>query len=121
MLPLLTKIVFAVLNLFFLPIVYFLYPVLIDHQTLHGVRHLLTLSPFCLQETANRTLEDLDAYFDKDSGHGVIIPIGDKLSKQHHRPQEAIEAERRRIEMTTESMLLDKKLGGGMAHVEELR
>ena len=79
-------IIFAVLNIFFIPIVYFLYP-----------------------ETANRTLEDLDAYFDRDSGHKTIIPIGDKVSKQHQRPLEAIEAERRRIEMQTQSQVLEQK------------
>jgi hypothetical protein len=67
--------VFAIFNLVFIPVVYFLYP-----------------------ETANRTLEDLDDYFDKDSPHSTIISIGDKVAKQHHRPAEAIEAERRRIE-----------------------
>lgn len=70
-------IMFAVFNLVFIPVVYFLYP-----------------------ETANRTLEDLDDYFDKDSPHKTIIRIGDKVAKQHHRPAEAIEAERRRIETT---------------------
>ncbi|KAK7754969.1 hypothetical protein SLS62_003053 [Diatrype stigma] len=69
-------IIFAVLNLTFIFIVYFLYP-----------------------ETANRTLEDLDAYFDRDSGHHTIIPIGDKTSKSSKRPQEAIDAEASRIEL----------------------
>lgn len=71
-----TYVVFAVLNLSFIFIVYFLYP-----------------------ETANRTLEDLDAYFDRDSGHHTIIPIGDKTSKSSKRPQEAIDAEASRIEL----------------------
>jgi hypothetical protein len=71
----LTHLVFAVFNLVFIPVVYFLYP-----------------------ETANRTLEDLDDYFAKDSPHSTIIRIGDKVAKQHHRPAEAIEAERKRIE-----------------------
>jgi hypothetical protein len=71
----LTCAVFAIFNLAFIPVVYFLYP-----------------------ETANRTLEDLDDYFDTDSPHSTIIRIGDKVAKQHHRPAEAIEAERRRIE-----------------------
>lgn len=66
---------FAIFNLVFIPVVYFLYP-----------------------ETANRTLEDLDDYFDKDSPHSTIIRVGDLVAKQHHRPAEAIEAERRRIE-----------------------
>jgi hypothetical protein len=67
--------VFAVFNIAFIFPVYFLYP-----------------------ETANRTLEDLDDYFDKSSPHRTIIPIGDKVAKQHRRPAEAIEAERRRVE-----------------------
>jgi hypothetical protein len=71
----LTYTVFAIFNLVFIPVVYFLYP-----------------------ETANRTLEDLDDYFDKDSPHGTIIRVGDKVAKQHHRPAEAIAAERRRID-----------------------
>lgn len=81
-------IIFAVLNVFFIPIVYFLYP-----------------------ETANRTLEDLDDYFDRDSSHKTIIRIGDKVAKQHQRPLEAIEAERRRIEMQTQSQVLERKAG----------
>lgn len=79
-------IIFAVLNVVFIPVVYFLYP-----------------------ETANRTLEDLDDYFDKDSNHTTIIRIGDKVAKQHQRPQEAIEAERKRIEMATESLRIQQK------------
>jgi hypothetical protein len=75
------------MNFAFLPLVYFLYP-----------------------ETANRTLEDLDDYFDRDSGHKTIIPISDKVAKQHQRPQEAIDAERRRIEVTTESDVIKRKL-----------
>ena len=66
--------VFACFNLIFVAVVYFLYP-----------------------ETANRTLEDLDAYFDRDSGHKTIIPIDDKVAKQTARPLEAIEAEARRV------------------------
>lgn len=89
-------IIFAVLNLVFVPVVYFFYP-----------------------ETANRTLEDLDDYFDRDSGHGVIIRIGDKVAKQHQRPIEAIEAERRRIEMATESDLAKGK-AGETTHVEHI-
>jgi hypothetical protein len=61
-------------------------------------------------ETANRTLEDLDAYFDRDSAHKTIIPIGDKVAKQHQRPQEAFDAERRRIAMATESEAIQRKL-----------
>ncbi|EMR67778.1 putative hexose carrier protein [Eutypa lata UCREL1] len=69
-------IIFAIFNLAFIFVVYFLYP-----------------------ETANRTLEDLDAYFDRDAGHPTIIPIGDKTSKSTKRPQEAIDAEASRIEL----------------------
>ncbi|EGP89664.1 uncharacterized protein MYCGRDRAFT_67680 [Zymoseptoria tritici IPO323] len=72
-------IMFAVFNIAFLPVVYFLYP-----------------------ETSNRTLEDLDDYFDRDSPHKAIIRFGDKVAKQHKRPAEAIEAERRRIDLATE-------------------
>ncbi|KAF2176205.1 general substrate transporter [Zopfia rhizophila CBS 207.26] len=68
-------IIFASFNLIFIFVVYFLYP-----------------------ETSNRTLEDLDAYFDKDSLHKTIIPIGDRVAKQRTRPAEAIEAERLRID-----------------------
>lgn len=52
---------------------------------------------FLYPETANRTLEDLDAYFDIDSGHGIIIPIGDKDAKSTQRPQQAIDAENTRV------------------------
>jgi hypothetical protein len=45
----------------------------------------------------NRTLEDLDAYFDIDSGHKTIIAIDDKIAKSSTRPLEAIEAEESRI------------------------
>jgi hypothetical protein len=65
-----------VFNLAFIFVVYFLYP-----------------------ETANRTLEDLNAYFDIDSGHSTIIPIGDKVAKSSKRPQEAIDAEASRVAM----------------------
>lgn len=88
---------FAVFNLAFIPIVYFLYP-----------------------ETANRTLEDLDDYFDKSSPHRSIIRIGDKVAKQHHRPAEAIEAERRRVESANFGTKDDAAKGGKpyVEHVE---
>ena len=54
---------------------------------------------FLYPETANRTLEDLDAYFDRDSGHGIIIPINAKAAKSTRRPQEAIDAENARVAM----------------------
>lgn len=69
-------VIFAAFNLMFLPVVYFLYP-----------------------ETMSRTLEDLDAYFDIDSPHKTIIPIGDRVAKQRSRPTELMEAEADRIEV----------------------
>jgi hypothetical protein len=62
-------------------------------------------------ETANRTLEDLDEYFDVDSGHPTIIPIGDKTTKSTARPQEAIDAEIRRVTAA------DKKVEAQKTHV----
>ncbi|CAL5868097.1 uncharacterized protein PFLUO_LOCUS2321 [Penicillium psychrofluorescens] len=70
-------VLFAVFNITFIPVVYFLYP-----------------------ETACRTLEDLDVYFDRDSLHPTIIPINDKIAKQCKRPLEAIEAEGSRVAAT---------------------
>ncbi|KAJ5168412.1 uncharacterized protein N7482_004006 [Penicillium canariense] len=70
-------IIFAVFNLTFILVVYFLYP-----------------------ETAYRTLEDVDVYFDRDSNHRTIIPIHDKTAKQTMRPLEAIEAEAARVAIT---------------------
>lgn len=78
--------VFAAFNLLFIPVVYFLYP-----------------------ETANRTLEDLDEYFDIDSGHKTIIPIGAKTAKSTMRPQEAMDAESRRIVEATERNVATSK------------
>jgi hypothetical protein len=88
--------VFAVFNLAFIPVVYLLYP-----------------------ETANRTLEDLDDYFDRSSPHRTIIRIGDKVAKQHHRPAEAIEAERRRVESANFSTK-DDAVKGGKQYVEHV-
>jgi hypothetical protein len=62
-------------------------------------------------ETANRTLEDLDEYFDVDSGHHTIIAIGDKATKSTSRPQEAIDAEIRRVTAA------DKKVEAQKTHV----
>ncbi|OAA68573.1 General substrate transporter [Niveomyces insectorum RCEF 264] len=87
-------IIFAVFNLAFIFVVYFLYP-----------------------ETANRTLEDLDAYFDKDSGHGIIIPIGDKQTKSTERPQEAIDAEASRVAMAAN---VDSKVILATEHEEDV-
>lgn len=87
----LTITVFAVFNLTFLFVVYFLYP-----------------------ETAYRTLEDLDVYFDRDSNHPTVIPIHDKVSKQSKRPVELIEAEAQRVAVT-------KAVSKGVAeHVEDI-
>ncbi|KAJ5596530.1 hypothetical protein N7450_002988 [Penicillium hetheringtonii] len=85
-------IIFAVFNLTFIFVCYFLYP-----------------------ETAYRTLEDLDVYFDRDSNHPTIIPIHDKVSKQSKRPLEAIEAEAVRVAAT-------KAVGakGVTEHVEDI-
>jgi hypothetical protein len=88
---------FAIFNLAFIPIVYFLYP-----------------------ETANRSLEDLNEFFDADSGHGTIIRISDKVAKQHARPAEAIEAEQRRIASALESETSVKKRGVKIDHIEDL-
>lgn len=91
-------VVFACFNLVFIFVVYFLYP-----------------------ETANRTLEDLDAYFDADSPHKTIIPIGDITAKQRARPQEAIDAEIARIEAMGASKDVDAvKAKSHTAHVEEI-
>ena len=87
---------FAVFNLAFIPIVYFLYP-----------------------ETTNRTLEDLDDYFDKSSPHRTVIRIGDKVAKQHHRPAEAIEAERRRVD-SANFTTKDDAVKGGKQYVEHV-
>jgi hypothetical protein len=74
---------------------------------------------FFYPETANRTLEDLDDYFDRDSGNGLIIRIGDKVAKQHQRPIGAIEAERRRIEIANAGEL-PKGKAGEVATVEHI-
>ena len=88
--------VFAVFNLVFILVVYFLYP-----------------------ETANRTLEDLDAYFDKDAGHATIISINNKVAKSSKRPQEAIDAEESRVAM---AKTVDQKIAkdATMEHAEEV-
>lgn len=86
-------IIFAALNLFFLPVVYFLYP-----------------------ETMQRTLEDLDAYFDIDSPHKTIIPISDKVAKQRSRPTEMIEAEAERIAVGNGTVMAK----GYTTHVESV-
>ena len=74
---------------------------------------------FLYPETANRTLEDLDDYFDRDSAHKTIIPVEDKVAKQHQRPQEAIDAETRRIAMATESVNIQRKLSN-TSYVENI-
>ena len=72
---------------------------------------------FLYPETANRTLEDLDAYFDRDSGHSIIIPIGDKVAKSTKRPQEAIDAEASRVAMAAN---IDSKLNLTVEHDEDV-
>lgn len=69
---------------------YFLYP-----ETAYVL--LDPLKAQSLTVHSNRTLEDLDAYFDIDSGHKTIIAVGDKIAKSSTRPLEAIEAEESRI------------------------
>lgn len=86
---------FAIFNLVFIPIVYFLYP-----------------------ETANRTLEDLNEYFDADSNHGTIIKFSDKVAKQHARPTEAIEAEHRRIAEAIHDEAVTVKTTAKIDHIE---
>jgi Sugar (and other) transporter len=86
--------VFAAFNLLFIPVVYFLYP-----------------------ETANRTLEDIDEYFDVDSGHTTIIPFGDKATKSTARPQEAIDAEIRRVTVADKKVTAQKS---SAVHVEQM-
>ncbi|TVY81654.1 Sugar transporter STL1 [Lachnellula suecica] len=87
-------IIFAAFNLLFVPVVYFLYP-----------------------ETSNRTLEDIDEYFDIDSGHPTIIAIGDKVTKSTARPQEAIDAEIRRVTVADKKVAAQK---GSAVHVEHV-
>jgi hypothetical protein len=63
-------------------------------------------------------LEDIDEYFDKDSGHKLIIPFGDKVAKSTARPQEAIDAERRRVavaDKTMEALKTDVGMRGSLA------
>lgn len=74
----------------------------------------------CADSCRNRTLEDLDAYFDIDSPHKTIIPIGDKTAKQRERPLEAIEAEQARIEAMASSKDVDAAKTH-TAHIEEVR
>ncbi|KAF1952716.1 general substrate transporter [Byssothecium circinans] len=89
-------IIFACFNLAFIGVVYFLYP-----------------------ETAGRTLEDLNAYFDIDSGNTWYIPIGDKAAKSSKRPLAAIEAEETRIAAASSGKTIDA--GKNVtAHVENV-
>ena len=68
-------------------------------------------------ETSNRTLEDIDEYFDKDSGHKLIIPLGDKATKSTTRPAEALEAEMRRVAVADGKA--DVLKSGATEHVED--
>jgi hypothetical protein len=72
---------------------------------------------FLYPETSNRTLEDIDEYFDVDSGHTTIIPIGDKITKSTARPQEAIDAEIRRVTVADKKVAAQK---GSAVHVEHV-
>ncbi|TVY32146.1 Sugar transporter [Lachnellula subtilissima] len=87
-------IIFAAFNLLFIPVVYFLYP-----------------------ETANRTLEDIDEYFDVDSSHPTIIPFGDKATKSTARPQEALDAEVRRVTVADKKGAAQKS---SVVHIEQV-
>ena len=81
-----------------------------------------SFSPFddkWLTVRSNRTLEDLDAYFDIDSGHKTIIPIGDKVAKSSTRPLEAIEAEQARIEVAAGGKDIDAAKSH-TTHIEEV-
>jgi hypothetical protein len=69
-------------------------------------------------ETSNRTLEDIDEYFDDDSGHKLIIPFGDKATKSTARPAEALEAEMRRVAVAEGKKDILK--GSAAEHVEDL-
>jgi hypothetical protein len=62
-------------------------------------------------------LEDIDEYFDVDSGHKLIIPFGDKAAKSTTRPSEALEAEMRRIAVADGKHNVLK--GGATEHVED--
>lgn len=73
---------------------------------------------FLYPETAGRTLEDLNAYFDIDSGNTWYIPIGDKIAKSSVRPVAAIEAEEARIHAASGGKTIDKSKGA--SHVEQI-
>ncbi|KAI9810486.1 MAG: hypothetical protein M1827_006262 [Pycnora praestabilis] len=90
-------IVWAVICASFIPTTYFLYP-----------------------ETANRTLEDIDRFFETDPG---ILIFNNKLATQLHRPEQFIEADAR----IAEREKIDdgyggevEKGGGGMLHLDEM-
>lgn len=69
-------------------------------------------------KTTNRTLEDLDDYFDRDSGNPTFIKISNKMAKSKDRPVEAVEAERMRVAAAAE---WDSKMKiDDTAHVEEV-
>ena len=69
-------------------------------------------------ETAGRTLEDLNAYFDVDSGNTWYIPIKDKIAKSSVRPVAAIEAEQARIQAASGGKMIEQ--GKGASHVEQI-
>ena len=73
---------------------------------------------FLYPETSNRTLEDIDEYFDEDSEPKLIIPFGDKAAKSPARPIEALEAEMRRVAGTDGKR--DVPESGAADHVEDV-
>jgi len=52
-----------------------------------------------------------------DSGHTTIIPIGDKASKSTARPQEAIDAEIRRVTAADKKVEAQKTQ---ITHIEDI-
>jgi hypothetical protein len=62
-------------------------------------------------------LEDIDEYFDEDSGNKLIIPFGDKAAKSTARPSEALEAEMRRVAVADGKKDILK--GDAIEHVED--
>jgi hypothetical protein len=76
-----------------------------------------SFNPRSLNSPSNRTLEDLDAYFDVNSGHKTIIAIGDKIAKSSTRPLEAIEAEESRI---ANAAVSGKDIDGGKGYTSHI-
>lgn len=80
----------------------------------HGERSLVSTKP--KSTLSQRTLEDLDWYFDFDSPHRMIIPNRDKVAKQRIRPVEFIKAEVERIAVRKSTA----EAKGDIAHVESV-